>query len=769
MTDPEATALVFYPTKALANDQAQRWQQCCRTLDLPPDTVGQIDGDVKMHHRDAIIANSRIVIMTPDVCHAWLMRRATAHTIRKYLSNLAVVIIDEAHTYESVFGSNSAYLFRRLVTATTNAANPGMPQFIAATATILKPEEHLEKLTGQPFAVISEAVNGSPRYPRTLHHLPAVTQGVSREQQLADLIISIIDNDSDAQVIAFSDSRQAVERMVQLVNRPDSVMPYRAGYLPQERRIIEDRLRDNSIRAVIATSALELGIDMPDLNYGINLDLPPSRKQFHQRLGRVGRSRPGAFIVLAPADRFSAHGDTLREYFENSVEPSHLYLENEYITFQQALCLKAEADDFDQVTRVPPSHCRWPDGFDDALKNSHGPAPLHLANLAQRSGRKPPQLAYSLRSTGEEEIDIIPAAQDQTEQSIGNINISAAINEAYPGAVYRHRGDSYRIEEWARRGDTRQPFIRAAHIGQSPTRTDPAIRQVATIEPGQDQIISQRHRAGPTGSISQVRVLITRSVEGFEENTVPRSKYGQPPVQYYHDLKEKDPRKTRKQHQFPTTAVHLRVNEPWFTGNSGAPGYARQQIARVLRELLAYRRSIALPDLGSNVDSVIIGTPRGYHASNNSIVVYDNIYGGLGLVQDLYENLADYVARLTSPAASSRNARDPFFQENANHLAQWLRDLKDAAGGPAAQPDQDDWWRTIRPESTVTLYSPRLNDMTEGTVQAPTWNQGIYYQIEAGTELITATDRQVTPDSGPEHDWLLWQPSSGQYRELPVN
>ena len=432
MTDPEATALVFYPTKALANDQAQRWQQCCRTLDLPPDTVGQIDGDVKMHHRDAIIANSRIVIMTPDVCHAWLMRRATAHTIRKYLSNLAVVIIDEAHTYESVFGSNSAYLFRRLVTATTNAANPGMPQFIAATATILKPEEHLEKLTGQPFAVISEAVNGSPRYPRTLHHLPAVTQGVSREQQLADLIISIIDNDSDAQVIAFSDSRQAVERMVQLVNRPDSVMPYRAGYLPQERRIIEDRLRDNSIRAVIATSALELGIDMPDLNYGINLDLPPSRKQFHQRLGRVGRSRPGAFIVLAPADRFSAHGDTLREYFENSVEPSHLYLENEYITFQQALCLKAEADDFDQVTRVPPSHCRWPDGFDDALKNSHGPAPLHLANLAQRSGRKPPQLAYSLRSTGEEEIDIIPAAQDQTEQSIGNINISAAINEAYP-------------------------------------------------------------------------------------------------------------------------------------------------------------------------------------------------------------------------------------------------------------------------------------------------------------------------------------------------
>ena len=141
--------------------------------------------------------------MTPDVCHAWLTRKAAEPPVKGFLRNLNTVIIDEAHTYEAVMGSNSAYLFRRLITATMTAGAAKQPQYIAATATILMPGEHLEKLTGQEFAVVEERQNGSPRYARAVHHL----EGES-EEELAALILNIINNDPNAQVIAFHDSRQ---------------------------------------------------------------------------------------------------------------------------------------------------------------------------------------------------------------------------------------------------------------------------------------------------------------------------------------------------------------------------------------------------------------------------------------------------------------------------------------------------------------------------------------------------------------------------------
>ena len=218
--DPEAAALVFYPTKALANDQARRWRECCETLGMDAETVGQIDGDVETGSRNGIMEKSRIILATPDVYHAWLLRTCQDPTVKKHLRQLKVLIIDEAHTYESVFGSNSAYLFRRLTAAALNAGAPEPPRIIAATATIQEPGEHLEKLTGLPFTVISDDQNGSPRHTRNLYHLPLDPKGGSGETQLAQLVKNIIDNDPEAQVIAFHDSRQGIERIAQAINRP---------------------------------------------------------------------------------------------------------------------------------------------------------------------------------------------------------------------------------------------------------------------------------------------------------------------------------------------------------------------------------------------------------------------------------------------------------------------------------------------------------------------------------------------------------------------
>lgn len=623
------------------------------------------------------------------------------------------------------------------------------PRFIAATATILTPEEHLEKLTGQEFSVVGESQNGSPRHPRTVHHVNG-----EGEEDLAALILNIIDNDPDAQVIAFHDSRQGVERIVQRTGRRDEIMPYRSGYLADDRRKIEDSLRENRLRAVVTTSALELGIDMPDLNYGVNLFLPPSRKQFHQRFGRIGRSRPGTFVILTRADEFSRHGDTLAGYYANSVEPSHLYLDNEYIAFQQALCLKSELNAANKNTRIPPRHCAWPAGFDAALRDAHGRPQAHLADIASRSAHTSPHLAYSLRDSSEERLEIIPEGQGH---SIGSINFASAMQEAYPGALYRHRGQSYRAEEWKRNLETKTPYIWVKPISQSRGRTEPIVRRVVTLKLNTDSVIDNRCKVNAAGTVAELKAVITGSVEGFEDESGM--------TQYYQRLKDLDPRKTRKQGEFPTTAVYIEMNDAGFTGERGEPWGARHLLAQSLRRQLEYRKSIRRFDVETGADNIFVEAKEGYYLANNAIVIYDNVYGGIGLVEDLYHDLAGYALNLSRGAVG---ASDSFYSETMERFANWLRIYQDSGEGAPPNPERGNWWLVVKPGSPVTLFSKKRNEMTQGTVVEYTWDEGVRYQVRAEDELIEAADRQLAV-AGQDFDWLIWQPETGRKRELQTD
>ena len=770
----DATALVFYPTKALANDQANSWNRRCADIGMPPETVDQINGDVPMNRREDIISRSRIIIMTPDVCHAWLARKAQDTPIRNFLKNLKVIIIDEAHTYESIFGSNSAYLFRRLITLSAASGNPNTPQFIAATATILEPEAHLEKLTGQKFIVVDESQNGAPRFSRSLYHLPYGPQrrGSSPAHQMAELVISIIDNDPDAQVIAFHDSRQGIERIVQNINRPDIIMPYRSGYLPEDRLDIETKLREGKIRGVITTSALELGIDMPDLNYGINLDLPTTRKSFHQRLGRVGRSMPGTFIILAPGNRFSDYGETIQDYYNNSVEPSLLYLDNEYISYQQARCLKSELESSRRETRTLPKHCVWPVGFDTSLKNAHGKPPPHLSNININTDGQPPQLAHSIRSSGEEDLKIVPSTEDVNKnyngRGIGSISLSAALREAYPGAIYLHRGTTYTIDEWVRNPQNRQGIIKAAPRARSYERTHPLTRYMATLEPDDRHINKKMEIAG--GYVHEIMVKINQSVEGF------RTGDGQ--GIYYEALRKNDPRKTRKQREFPTSAVHIQIPEEWFSGDTGWPWQTRHQISNALRLHLAYQKSIPLPELGSMVENIVIKTEMGYLLSLNSVLVYDNINGGIGLVQHLYDDLPGYAQRLLpkeedqqenwqSEEESSEHSQAMVYPESARNFVRWLENRGDEVERPP-EPSRNDWWRVVKNRSEVSVFSSQRDDMAQGTVMNRHWDEGIKYQVSIGQEWVNLDDDSIK-QANPNFDYELWHPESDQTQELHVD
>ena len=751
LTNPGATALIFYPTKALANDQARRWQETCRAVGLNPETVGQIDGDVQGNDRDTIINRARIIIATPDVTHAWMLRRTNDHSIRRFLQNLRVIVIDEAHTYEGIFGSNAAYLMRRLTSASLVCGAAEAPRFIAATATIQTPDEHLEKLTGRCFSIIGEERNGSPRFHRDLYHMPMSSGRTSAEDQLAQLVLGIIDNDDEAQVIAFHDSRMGVERIVQRINRKESVLPYRSGYLAQDRRAMEEKLRNNTIRGVIATSALELGIDMPDLNYGIQLNLPPSRKQFHQRLGRVGRSQPGVFVLLARQNQFSNYGETLQDYYDNSVEPSHLYLDNEYINYQQALCLKDELERNRRDTRTPPSHITWPSLFPDSLRNAHGRPPRHLQNPSMM-GDTPPQIANSLRSCGEETLQIIILEEGQPERNIGQINIHAALNEAYPGGVYRHQGVSYHVVEWRRRRENRKGFIRVRELSGTAKRTDPMLRQMATLF--HDPTMTMRRREMAAGDVTERRIMITESVEGFESNDGQRVRY--------RDESRKDPRLSRKQREIPTTAVQIRISKPWFAGGSGDPWQARHQIAQALRLHLGYQRSIALPDIGYRVENIFQETPQGFVELEDSILVHDNIHGGLGLVSDLQQNLDRYVRNLVADISGEPGTVYP---QHVEAMIRWVEQEGRPSGEPPAPPGCERYWRIIRPGTEVSAYSPQRNEVVPGEVTGYEWRDRIIYLVDAGGETIEARDGELTPLKAP-FNWLIWKPQENVLQEL---
>ena len=368
LTDPDTKVLVFYPLRALTNDQLASWQRLAESAGLEPQSVGRIYGGVAMDEREQIMERSRVVLMTPDVCQAWLMRTLGSSQINQFIGSLALLVLDEAHVYESVFGSNAAFLLRRLMAAKWRLSPSGARRFqiVGATATIDNPAEHLERLTGTQFRVVDESANGAPQSPRRILHLAGPELGRDGENVMARILTGICDMAERHRFIAFVDSRQGVERIVREAGKK-KVKPYRSGYEAGDRVAMEAALRSGRLDGVVSTSALELGIDIPDMNIGINLGTPQSRKSFRQRLGRIGRKSPGVFLVVAPSNAFTKFGQGLADYYESSVEPSYLYLGNRFVQFAHSRCLGDEADALARSSRDLPGGVNWPEGFSNVL------------------------------------------------------------------------------------------------------------------------------------------------------------------------------------------------------------------------------------------------------------------------------------------------------------------------------------------------------------------------------------------------------------------
>jgi DEAD/DEAH box helicase domain-containing protein len=372
LTDSRATVLALYPAKALIQDQIRKWKAQLEPFGIP---FGYIDGGVPTEARRGILRTSRVVLMTPDVSHAWLLSHLADAEIKRFLSSLRLLILDETHVYEGVFGTNMAYLLRRLQVAS------GLGQLICSSATLGKPAEFLQQLTGREPVTLGADADSSGTPPKEIAVLRCVSGNAF--DGIVTLLVTL-GSGGRGRFLAFADSRRMVELVVEAIHgsaRPKSdgdddesaeaepepgekhrVLPYRAGYEEEDRKQIQEALNDGRLAGVVATSALELGIDIGDLDLIVLLGPPPSVKAFRQRLGRVGRKRPATCLILDDEGLLADSTERLESYLQREPEPSWLYLENRYIQYANALCAsfelaegRAEGRDLSPFRSLPPS------------------------------------------------------------------------------------------------------------------------------------------------------------------------------------------------------------------------------------------------------------------------------------------------------------------------------------------------------------------------------------------------------------------------------
>ncbi len=313
MHDSAATALLLFPTKALAHDQIAALAQWIAALQAPL-ALRPYDGDTPQRHRASIRKEARILVSNPDMLHLGILPHHTQWM--RFFSGLRYVILDELHTYRGVFGSHLANVLRRLRRIAHFYGTA--PQLVAASATIANPQALAESLWEGPVTVVDE--DGAPYGTRhMLFYNPPLlnpTLGLRASAAAEGVSLAMKLLEADVQTIVFARARITVElvlrnlreRAAQAGFDPQVIQGYRGGYLPHERRAIEQGLREGQVRMVVATNALELGIDIGALDAAILIGYPGSIAATRQQMGRAGRRADTSLAVLiatpAPLDQY---------------------------------------------------------------------------------------------------------------------------------------------------------------------------------------------------------------------------------------------------------------------------------------------------------------------------------------------------------------------------------------------------------------------------------------------------------------------------------
>jgi DEAD/DEAH box helicase domain-containing protein len=441
--DQGRRALYLYPTKALAQDQARKLAE----LRAPGLREAIYDGDTPREERPAIRRRSNLVLTNPDMLNVSLLPHHKQWG--DFVANLEWVVVDEAHTYRGVFGSHVANVLRRL--RRVARAYGAEPRFVLTSATIANPVELAERLTGTEFRLIDD--DGAPRSGReiAMWNPPLIDEpsGTRRSvlSEAADLLADLVAG--GVRTICFFRSRRGIELIQRFIRDrlaeqgkaelAERIAPYRAGYTPQQRREIEARLAAGELLAVVATNALELGIDIGELDAAICVTFPGTVASLRQMWGRAGRKTQGLAVYMAGEDAldqfFCRHPD---EFLERPVEAAILDHASEQIAAQHLVAAAYE------LPLTEEDDERFGDGWRERAER------LVAAGQLRRSGPRfvPRSTGFvasriALRSSSADSVAVI---ERDSGEMLGLVEAERAFTTIHPGAVYLHLGRSYEVE-----------------------------------------------------------------------------------------------------------------------------------------------------------------------------------------------------------------------------------------------------------------------------------------------------------------------------------
>jgi len=439
--DPFACALYIYPLKALANDQLKAlhfWDQELKSHIRP----AIYDGDTPASSKKRILEKSRLLITNPYALNEYLPWH---HLWRRIFMNLKYIVIDEAHVYRGVFGSQFSCLLRRLERILSYYGSS--PRFILSSATLKNPQEFGEKLIGRPVEAVTE--DGAPHGPKffLLWNPPLTASGERRSPHLETRDLVYLLASMGFQVLCFTGSRYLTELLARWTKRkaeeeeslePITVAAYRAGYLPEERRELERKLKEKELRALFSTNALELGIDIGSLDAVVIAGYPGTMISTWQQAGRAGRGEEDALVVLVtysnPLDQYFAQHP--ERFFASPLESALLNPENPYVLKGHLICTSAELPLESREELI-----RFFGGSALEVWQALEKEKIVVNGSYQGEARRASEIV-SLNNIGARPFLLLNEGE-----VLETLDITQVLREAYPGAIFLHQGETYLVEK----------------------------------------------------------------------------------------------------------------------------------------------------------------------------------------------------------------------------------------------------------------------------------------------------------------------------------
>jgi len=695
LAEPSTRALYLFPTKALAQDQLAELDRLAQVLNEAAGLdlgVFTYDGDTPQDARKAIRTRAQVILTNPDMLHSGILPHHPKWA--RLFENLRFIVIDELHAYRGVFGSHLANVLRRLRRICRHYGSD--PQFVCSSATIANPRELAQRLTERPFEVVAES--GAPRGEKYFFFVnpPIVNRqlGIRRSYTQETRRVALEFLRRGLQVIVFAQSRLVTEILTRYLKESipgppgadEVVRGYRGGYLPNRRREIEKGLRDGEVRAVVATSALELGIDIGALDVAVLAGYPGTIAATWQRAGRAGRRAGTSAAVLvgssAPLDQYVLRNPSY--FFDASPEHALINPDNLQILLAHIKCAA-----FELPFGVTERYGR--ENVQDILQMLSDAGFVHLAE-GQAPGEEAhwhwtnesyPADAISLRSVSSDNFVVV----DNTEHTrvIGETDYTSAPSTLHEKAIYIVEGTLYQVERLD--FDNRKAYVRQVDCDyytdairydrvtildcvetadggmrdDQPLTTDPATAH--RLLPGARDPLATSHQPLATTSAvwSHGDVHVVSRVVGFKK------------IKFYTNENVGSGELGLPEQEMHTTGCWFTIPRALMTSlpfggddrRDGVLGlsFAMRQVAQLL--LMCDRHDIGVSIGNGNAvemarGSALSGTnavgggptqaPVDYDEPR--IFVYDNYPGGIGLSEPLFTMRGDLVARTRGLIAS---------------------------------------------------------------------------------------------------------------------